>query len=183
MEACREFWSEQTAVTGLVSGVVLVYLVFRASCMLNSWFFLQLNSENWNTLHTWHSKGKLTTKLQTGPQEQESESLWDISLPPTPSKSYCCCQYQPVVHVAAMLSSAVTFLPSVHTSFPLEGNVSLSHLYVSVHTAIRADSESEDKFEREEMIKVIINQPGFLSYTTESKNYLPATAPETLSGF
>lgn len=82
-----------------------------------------------------------------------------------------------------MLSSAATFLPSVHTSFPLEGNVSLSHLYVSVHTAIRADSESEDKFEREKMSKVIINQSGFLSYITESKNYLPAIAPETLSGF
>lgn len=49
--------------------------------------------------------------------------------------------------------------------------------------ATQADPESKDKFEREEMIKDIINQPSFLSYTTESKNYLPGFASETFSGF
>lgn len=82
----------------------------------------------------------------------------------------CCCY--------AEFSS--TFLPSIHTTFALDGNANLRHLYVRAHTATQADPEDEEKLEREEMIKDVINQPSFLSYT-EGKNYLPAIASETLS--
>lgn len=103
-----------------------------------------------------------------------SSSLFKILLKLSiPTCSSCCCY--------AEFSS--TFLPSAHTSFPLDGNANLSHLYGSAHTDTQADPEGEDRFEREEIIKDDVYKPSFLSYTPESKNYLPVIASETPSGF